>query len=375
MKRINEIANLNMKKLRFAFALGFSLLILVFFFYSSFSLLQQEKEVSKYISQVLENEVSNQFEEGRLVYMVKNFNNNFDLLLNPQGTLCSSNNCYELSFYKSYLKLILTAFVFILFGLGIFKISSIVGRKYNEELINELELLSKILRGNLDYDKDLNSYEAYKILKLIKEREENLARILAAELVAHDIRSPLDALSVIKDDFDSLPEGVKEIAQVAIERMNSITNKLRDNTAQTKKLKPVYLIEDFLELKRVELKDKCIIKTEIKCSLDQEIEYDETELYRLISNLINNSADAGAKQVKLIFSVEASELKVRIQDDGSGFPKEILENGIKKGKTIGKQEGKGLGLFSALDSLTKNNGNLIISNSNGAVVDLSFQLA
>src|SRR5690606_8850741 len=91
---------------------------------------------------------------------------------------------------------------------------------------------------------------------------------------------------------------------------------------------------------------------------------DSTTLYRAISNLINNSIEAGAEWVCIQSSVVENKLKLEVSDDGSGFPQEIIESDGAGYASIGKSLGNGIGLSSIRESIMSANGEFSIRNSN-----------
>jgi signal transduction histidine kinase len=85
-------------------------------------------------------------------------------------------------------------------------------------------------------------------------------------------------------------------------------------------------------------------------------------LFRLLSNLINNSFEAQSSEIKLELSTEAEYIKLAIIDNGSGITPEVLSTLGTRGNSHGKSSGYGLGLSSAKEAVEASGGNLKIES-------------
>ncbi|MCJ8276919.1 MAG: ATP-binding protein, partial [Bdellovibrionales bacterium] len=73
-----------------------------------------------------------------------------------------------------------------------------------------------------------------------------------------------------------------------------------------------------------------------------------TEFRSVIGNLINNSLEASATEVKLtIGSSDNNSFTITITDNGTGVPVEIRHKLFEKNFTYGKEKGSGIGLHHA----------------------------
>jgi signal transduction histidine kinase len=93
-------------------------------------------------------------------------------------------------------------------------------------------------------------------------------------------------------------------------------------------------------------------------------EIEPIEFKRVLSNLINNAAEAMCDQRKITLTVIEKSEKIEIQcaDNGKGIPPEILKKLGQLGKTHGKEGGSGLGLYHAQNSVKKWGGQLKVES-------------
>jgi two-component system sensor histidine kinase RegB len=107
------------------------------------------------------------------------------------------------------------------------------------------------------------------------------------------------------------------------------------------------------------------------------------ELLHGLGNIIENAADFAASRVRIEAKVDASELRVSVEDDGPGFAPEIFErigepyitsrpghhalgeSEIVPNEALGEHEGMGLGFFIAKTLLEQTGGTVKAVNLEG----------
>lgn len=217
------------------------------------------------------------------------------------------------------------------------------------------------------------------VLRLVNEIREFQSKAAATELqaekakalyeisaqVAHDIRSPLAAVSVIEKDLNRLPENQRLILRRAINRIRDIASDLLDQnrsertsigqdtkTENTSVQLVSTLVEQLVSEKRLQFRPK--IGIEIETHMDANAyglfaDLQPGELKRVISNLVNNSIEALGERGKVDISLSRnlSFIEIRVQDNGKGIPPTLLPRLGQKGETFGKKAGSGLGLYHA----------------------------
>jgi len=198
--------------------------------------------------------------------------------------------------------------------------------------------------------------------EMAKEREDaSLGR--AAASIAHEIRNPLNAISMglqrIQIEAEELPEEYRILVADmlhAVARTNGIVSDIRRYTDPPAPMRePVFfkpIISRILGLYR----QKCAeqgIKTELDCSLDQKIAADPRMLEQILENLIRNAVEAQPDGGFLRIAVKQEENYAVLSAENSGFtldsksPEQILEPCFTT-----KTRGTGLGL-SIVDKIVR----------------------
>ncbi len=110
-------------------------------------------------------------------------------------------------------------------------------------------------------------------------------------------------------------------------------------------------------------------------AFDVVIAVDRT-LAQIVTNVLDNAAEAGASIIQLSASLEERRMVLVVQDDGVGFPPEMLETVGKPYRSTKDRRGAGLGLFLAVNVLRKLGGEVEVRNGSagGTIVTLSVPL-
>ncbi len=96
---------------------------------------------------------------------------------------------------------------------------------------------------------------------------------------------------------------------------------------------------------------------------------DRDQLYRVISNLLRNAAEAGSDNVAVgvVQSAHAGgSLAIDIEDDGPGLPDAVRRNLFRPFTVGGRSGGTGLGLAIARDLLRAHGGDIELRASGDA---------
>jgi signal transduction histidine kinase len=260
------------------------------------------------------------------------------------------------------------------------------------------------------------SYLLTKTLTLKKRREfelnkikdeNNLQIVTITKQVAHDIRSPLSALSMITGTLNEIPEEKRVLIRNATQRINDIANDLLrkglvldndkklplDNKNKIISNKSVQFIPAIIDMivseKRMQYREfeNIEIQIDLKDSFGSFVNIDSNELKRVISNLVNNSYEAFiGKKGKITIGVQKinsdqPKVIIYVKDNGKGIPQNIIKNlgqpGFSFGKESNANSGNGLGLSHAKNVTETFGGNLEIESSEGigSIIKLIFPLA
>lgn len=238
--------------------------------------------------------------------------------------------------------------------------------------------------------------EFYEISLFIKEKMLELKnatkdKVLAeiAMQVAHDIRSPLMAPSVVSkqlSDSSGGNEELKTILKSSIDRINGISDDLLksgkelNTSSDFAEVNLNALVEMIVKEKNSILSDKKMnpIRIDLNLSSETIVKANKLELSRILSNIINNSIEAidpvhGSIQLSIKESLLNVELS--ILDNGIGIPAEIINTLGQQGFSFGKNNAaNGIGLYHAKKFMEHFKGELKIHSTltKGTEINLIF---
>ena len=195
-------------------------------------------------------------------------------------------------------------------------------------------------------------------LDLSRQRElEQALKSAKAELalrVAHDIRAPLEYLDAILEQIHFPDASAKASILKATDQLKNLANDvLKDARGfdSVRDLPIACVVDDIIQEKKQKFKQRRDLEISFvgSCEDRHQTALSTKELKRILSNLIENSADAisygGAITVKL--SVQNESIEITVTDTGRGIPENILPKIMSKGFSFGKLNGNGLGLYHA----------------------------
>lgn len=198
--------------------------------------------------------------------------------------------------------------------------------------------------------------------EMAKEREDaSLGR--AAASIAHEIRNPLNAISMglqrIQIEAEDLPEEYRILVADmlhAVARTNGIVSDIRRYADPPAPVRESVFFEPIISRIMGLYRQKCTeqgIKTEIDCSGDQKIAGDPRMLEQILENLIRNAVEAQPNGGFLRIAVNREDAYAVLSAENSGFtlnpksPEQILEPCFTT-----KTRGTGLGL-SIVDKIVR----------------------
>ncbi|MGK5087174.1 ATP-binding protein [Bdellovibrionota bacterium FG-2] len=242
------------------------------------------------------------------------------------------------------------------------------------------ESIARFARKAIDNERAMIE-QAFKL-----EQANHIAQL--ASQVAHDIRSPLSALTMAEKEFSKLPEETRLIVRSAVGRIRDIANTLlernraikvnqesaSDNTTTTAEPRTIQLLSAILDgivsEKRMQFRPKLGVNIEFedtRRSYGRFASIQTGEFKRMVSNLINNAVEAlpDSGQVFVTLNGGESEVVIKVRDTGKGIPPEILAKLGRQGETHGKTDGNGLGLYHARTQCEAWGGSLVITSQVG----------
>ena len=211
-----------------------------------------------------------------------------------------------------------------------------------------------------------------------------------AKRFAHDIRSPLAALKVLKDIIaPSVPEDQGGLLKHAIVRINDLANTVLPKLIDDKKIlkdeiKPVFLwpiVDKIISEKKIEFKhigDFSIDLSSKSNIFEICVKCNETDMARVVSNLINNAIQARQEnnylQIQLQIEEMQDEVSLVLKDNGKGIDLEIVAKVFDSRFTHGKKDGMGIGLSSAKELVESWNGKISLESQVGVGTTITIQL-
>ncbi len=208
--------------------------------------------------------------------------------------------------------------------------------------------------------------------------------------VAHDIRSPIAAILMLVKSSPELPEDRRILLREAATRIQDIANNILE---QHRSISQTKVEEKSLNASEVLVSaaiDMVLAEKKVQSQL-QRIEFvakynhaayfafihiDFTAFKSMVSNLINNAAEAMNHRGMITLLVEAtgSAVTIIIRDQGKGMPATLIAK-IKNAEAVteGKAEGHGLGLSHALATINKFNGHFDIQSTQNVGADIILE--
>ena len=266
----------------------------------------------------------------------------------------------------------------------------------------EFQILNPLNRINFDPRLENVLQFTFTLLRAIHTRRsaakaEKMAALgkLAAQ-VAHDIRSPLTALSIVAEEISTMAEPQRILIRSAIARIRDIANSLLEQNPLERKLsvgvaagageiEPVStqlvpsVVDSIVSEKRIQYRSR--LGVEISAASDPAAyglfaQVQLSEFKRTLSNLINNSVEAlgHSGHIEISLSGTAETIQIFIRDNGQGIPSDILERIVREGGSYQKPLGQGLGLRHAVERVRHWGGDLKIASTPGVGTEVTLAL-
>lgn len=227
----------------------------------------------------------------------------------------------------------------------------------------------------------INAYE--KLEQLDKAKEQFIRHI------NHELRTPLQGIKGLGEVLENAV--ISEEAREYVRYINELIHKLNKaaefsllyTEIKAGNYTPYFTKINLNDCLKSVLRELSIISKNvnliINCSNDTLIYSDatliRTLLYIFIENAIKFSPENG--NIFINVSLENERILITIQDEGSGFSQNALDNLFQVFFTDKRNEnnfGIGIGLATAREIVDLLSGNIIIKNNNGARIELSLPI-
>lgn len=238
--------------------------------------------------------------------------------------------------------------------------------------------VSLIDKGKGDIGKLINGFN--QMTQDLKRSQEELAELERenawkemAKQVAHEIKNPLTPMKLTlqqlitsyKDktkNFDELFDKITTTILNQIDNLNQIASEFsRFAKMPNINLETIDLIKSINEIILLfnDEKSKIYFNTTIKEAL---VSADNSQLKRVLINLIRNSIQANAKVIKINLESNSSDYVLHIIDNGKGIPFEF-QNKIFETNFTTKKSGMGIGLKLSKKFIENINGKIYLEHS------------
>lgn len=207
--------------------------------------------------------------------------------------------------------------------------------------------------------------------------------------MAHDIKSPLLALKVIYRDLNDLSRDQREIIDTVIGRITTISDELllRGRTFEkSNKFDDTLLSTSFLRELSFLVKEKNFASRATEESVVLKLntadmgefcfKTNSGELFRALSNLINNAIEASLNRgiVELTVRRKDEIFLIEITDKGTGIDEHGLSLIQNRKAFSTKENGNGLGLMHAISTIESSKGSILVKSkiNKGTVVRIEL---
>ncbi|WP_409020332.1 ATP-binding protein [Brevundimonas vesicularis] len=237
--------------------------------------------------------------------------------------------------------------------------------------------------------KNLRARDAYlaEARQQAAEQDHIVRMGLLASGAAHELGTPLASLSVILSDWKRMPivagdsdlNSDLEVMQAEVERCKIIVTGILMSAGEARGQAPVVTsLQTFLHEVVEEWQGKAGAEVQVQlvpAPMDPPIIADAA-LKQVFSALLDNAQEAGARRVVLNLEIDDERLVIEFNDDGRGFPSQILERLGQPYQSTKGRAGAGLGLFLLVNVLRKMGGIVTAANrrDGGACVRLSLPM-
>ena len=231
--------------------------------------------------------------------------------------------------------------------------------------------------------------EAFKKLQEVIYKEYELESLGGqAAAAAHSLGTPLATISVVakelKKEIGDNNELSKDIELLISQskRCSEILKRISKKQIEEDKFFSSVKLEDLLEeiinsFKETSSKEINLVSNNDKYKID--IKRSAEMIYGL-RNFIGNAVKFSKSKVNIFLKSDEKEIKITVNDDGPGFPRDIIEKlgepYIKsRSRELNPNSGLGLGTFLGKTLLERQNANLLFKddkNLGGASVVISF---
>lgn len=194
-------------------------------------------------------------------------------------------------------------------------------------------------------------------------------------VVTHEINNPLTAIQNYLFLIQSNPQASDEVKLMAeqaedeVRRIGSIARSTlgffrqgehpEDTDLQASARSVRSLLEPMVRQRGVEIV--------IEASGDCKLAAYAVEIRQVLLNLVRNACEASKKGSKVLIRIEgrAEDVRVTVEDEGTGIAPEMLEKLFQFGRTTKGERGNGMGLWAVKKLVSRRGGSVSVESSVG----------
>jgi signal transduction histidine kinase len=209
------------------------------------------------------------------------------------------------------------------------------------------------------------------------QREKTNAEVVSQ--VRHDLRSPLSYLKVFGQTLNANAE-TYHLSVQKIDRILRDLNKVAGAEVRSGETGERCLVEcvlaETVAAKRVAWRRPVDLSLDFDKRSLTLVAVDRVRLGRIVDNLLQNAFEAVGEAGKIQVQVRKTEwqVEVRISDNGTGIPEDVISRFGSERITMGKPGGNGIGLQSAKQWVDAWGGTISIESFKGAGTTVSVRL-
>ena len=244
----------------------------------------------------------------------------------------------------------------------------LMSKRVSKPIININASAKKLAKGKFNTEFNGKGYkEISELAETLNHTAKELAKtdVLQKELLAnvsHDLRTPLTMITAYSEVMRDIPgENTPENVQVIIDetkRLTCLVNDLLDiskiqagvTVLETKEFDITDSIQNIIE-RHSKLLEPYGYQILFEYTEHVILDADEFKLYQVVYNLIANAINYAGEDKKVIVRqiINANKVRIEVQDNGAGIPKDKLENVWERYYKVDKDHkrailGSGLGL-------------------------------
>jgi signal transduction histidine kinase len=210
------------------------------------------------------------------------------------------------------------------------------------------------------------------VLRAALRQKDRLAALgTGVAKISHDLRGILSSALLVSDRLeDSDDPEVRRVTPTLIAAIDRAVGLCSDTLD--------YVRHDQLVMKRshfplaaliadvgmaASLSENAVLTIDNRVSPDLSVTADRDQLFRVLTNLTQNAAEAGARQVVIGATDTGDGIEINVSDNGPGIPKRALERLFRPFEGSVRAGGTGLGLPIARELMRGHGGDLSLVRS------------